>query len=332
MGVVIRSKRDFMLFEELLESFLYSRKHGVSGAKGKATAKTIETYRLSLSRSFIRFMQEKRRKSKFSDLNRNDIRAFVEYVTDHPKWSPATKLTYMRSVRVFLRWVESDEDCVKDGLHEKNLARLLPSIPQNPRREYIPTPVDLKKWRSGFNTNYVFGYRDYVVFSLMLTTGMRIGEICWLKLEHLQLDNRLVYVPAEGKTGSRLVPITNQMVSLLKGWLRRRDECKQSKTSNFVFISKYDPQCTPNGFDQRFRKVKEKHNLPRVTPHTVRHAFCTYYLRNGGKIERLRNITGHSSYEMLKNYLHLAEVGSDQAKEELEESSPLKMLDEVRAK
>lgn len=313
-----------MLFEELIEAFLYSRRNGIEGAKVKATPITIKNYAHAL-KGFVSFMQSKRKRAKFTSVTRLDMRAFIESLNSNERWTEATRIHHLRSLRALLRWIGKSPDCKDAGIVE-NWLELLPVIPATPSRTFIPTKMDLKNWRSAFNVESLFGYRDYVVFCLVMTTGMRIGEVCFLQIPHLQLTERQIYVPTEGKTDSRLVPITHEMVALLKGWLRRRPESKQAETSPYVFISKYDPKCTPNGFDQRFRKLRNKYHLPAVTPHTVRHAFCTYYLRNGGNMERLRNITGHSTYEMLKNYLKLAEVGKDSAKDELEECSPLKML------
>jgi integrase len=66
--------------------------------------------------------------------------------------------------------------------------------------------------------------------------------------------------------------------------------------------------------------------MPRITPHTYRHDFCTTYLSRGGDIGRLKQITGHSSYDMLQNYLQAAKVASVVAHEELERINPLKKL------
>ena len=58
----------------------------------------------------------------------------------------------------------------------------------------------------------------------------------------------------------------------------------------------------------------------------ARHVFCTYYLKNGGGIAKLKAITGHSSYQILDHYVHLAEVGSQEMRDEQERVSPLKSV------
>jgi len=313
-----------MLLDEVIEAFIHSRRQGLSGAKCVATEKTIRGYRQWLD-TFSAFIRDRREKVKYGDITRNDIRAYVEYVNSQSTWSAATKMSHLRILRTLFNFVEQDEECKELGL--KSWLHLLPKVGKMPRKDYIPTPKDLKNLRGAWDTDSLFGLRNYIVFSLVLACGMRIGEVCWLRLEHLQLDNGFIYVPKEGKTGSRLVPVENKMVNLLKHWLRRRKSFTKADEAPWVFLSRGGVQCTPHSIQQAFRKLQPGSDKKRrITPHTLRHSFGTYYLRNGGNMERLRLLMGHTTYDTLRGYLHLAEVGTQQAKEELERVSPLKMV------
>ena len=55
-----------------------------------------------------------------------------------------------------------------------------------------------------------------------------------------------------------------------------------------------------------FRKLKVKSGIDRLHPHLLRHTFATRYLENGGNIYSLQLLLGHTSLEMVKRYLHLA--------------------------
>lgn len=320
-----------MLLDEILELFLYSRKQGLSGAKKKASEFTLKNYRQCLSH-FISFMQDKQNKNAYEKITRTDVRLFVEYVNDNKRWKKeATKLTILRALRTFFRFVDLDDECREHEPRLQGWAKVLPPIPRNPARSFIPTPKELKDLRNKFDTNEFWGFRNYVAYSYMMGTGQRINEICWARLEHLQLDENLVYVPEEGKTGSRLVPIDDSLARLLRQWLKKRAKQKGASESSFLFLARGGTQCTRSTFGQIFRKLQpESEKGKRITAHTLRHAFGTYYLRNGGGMERLRMITGHKTYEAMKGYLHLAEVGTQQAKAELEAVSPLKMLSRVK--
>ena len=63
---------------------------------------------------------------------------------------------------------------------------------------------------------------------------------------------------------------------------------------------------TQSTIKQLFRRLKDKLGMEKLHPHLCRHTFCTLYLVNGGDIFSLKQLTGHESFEILNNYVHLA--------------------------
>jgi site-specific recombinase XerD len=317
-----------MILEEMLRLFIDSRKRGVCGARQRCRPKSISVYENNL-KVFFGFLQTGLGKdvviTRYENIRRMHILQFLDWMEEQVKtgrWSRATVLQLLRTLKAFFRWVDLDEDCQLSEL--KGLQKYLPTIEKTPRRKDMPLMVDLRKFKNSFNTDGMMGFRDYVATNLMLDTGIRVGEVCNLKLNQVRLEEKVLIV--DGKTGPRPVSITNEMVRLLKSWLRKRQMFPHAKESDFLFVSKYDQMMTPGGFSQSFRKHFRKLGIARVTPHTLRHVFATNYLRKGGSIEKLRMMTGHKSYDMLKDYLHLAEMGGDSMQKDLEKVSILKDL------
>lgn len=311
-------KLDFMY-----KLFLDSRRRGTDGARKRCGPETIGIYERNL-KVFHEFMLSQTI-LEYQNIRRGHILELVDWVRakeERKAWAKATALQFWRCIKSFVRWVELDEECVAEGL--RSMKKYLPVIQASPRKDYIPATSELRKFKAAFQTTTGYGYRDYVVFCTLIETGIRNGELCNLKVEDLLLEQRLMIV--EGKTGRRPVPLTKALVLLMRSWIKRRMGVTMSKSSPYLFVGKYDPQMTVNGVGQVFRKLRAKHKLGPVSPHTLRHLFATHYLANGGGMERLRNITGHSSYEVLKGYLHMAQVGGEGALDELEKVSVLKGL------
>ena len=57
---------------------------------------------------------------------------------------------------------------------------------------------------------------------------------------------------------------------------------------------------------QLFKRIRKACKLVRIYPHLYRHTYCTMYLARGGDIFSLKQSTGHESFEILNNYVHLA--------------------------
>lgn len=313
-----------MQLDEVISLFLDSRKRGITGAKKKCSPKTLRIYEDNLKhfRDFL-LTETKESITQYGSIRRLHLSAFLDWLDNKHSsgaWAKASMLQVLRTLRTFFRWVDMDEDC--QLAEHKGMQKYLPAVEKNPRRVDIPQVKDLKSFKNTFNTDNKWDYRDYVVTCLMLDTGIRSGEVCNLRMDHLLLDEKVIIV--DGKTGPRPVAITNEMIRLLKGWLKRRAACTKAEDSVYVFVSKRSDKMDVAATSNRFRRHRKKFGLPRITPHTLRHSFCTNYLRKGGDIEKLRLMTGHTTFEMLKDYLHLAKVGSKEMQADLEKVSLLK--------
>lgn len=314
-----------MMLPEMVEMFVHSRKRGTDGAKKQCSARTIECYMRNLH-IFLDFLTTGLTGvpiTRYENIKKVHVMQFLDWLDAKQKageWSRATVLQMLRSLKAFFRWIDRDEECQAENLI--GIHRWLPVIEKNPQRNDMPQTADLSKFKTSFKTDTKMGYRNYVATCLMLTNGIRIGELCSMRIDHMKLDERTIIV--DGKTGVRIVGITKDMVILLKGWMKRRPEFKTAAGSPYVFVS-MDAECmSENAFGQAFRKHCAKHGLPRITAHTFRHMFSTNYLRNGGDLLSLKRITGHKSITTLEGYLHEASISGKRMQDELERVNLLK--------
>jgi site-specific recombinase XerD len=312
---------------QMVPLFIDSRRRGMYGARKQCSEKTIKIYRENLQ-VILGFLAD-RPVLRFEDVNRVHLTAFFDMMLIKQKnkvWSESTRLQVLRTLRAFLHWVEKDPDCVEDRLDEvaKKLLRHMPQIPKNPRRDDIPKMRDIRAFQGTFNTRKVIEHRDYVASCLMMDDGMRIGELCNLRLSDIDWEMKIASV--NGKTGRRNVPISAGMVPLLRGWIKRRRELKSSGNSEFVFLSARRPKMSPDAWASHIARHRKKHGLPRISAHSFRHLFCTNYLAKGGDMNRLMNITGHTSYAVLGEYLHQAKLAQRESRDEFEKVTLLKEL------
>ena len=314
-----------MGFEETLAAFVRSRKLGNGGANKVNSERTIYEYRYDIGRFFQYFSG----KTYYNEITEDDVSDFLEDWQGR-RLSDASKKKLLRSLRAFFHWVAQDNECKANGMKPWN--DLLPKIGKAQGRLYIPTPEVMLKFLNVFDTGLVWGLRDFVVTSILIDCGPRIGEICNLTLESVLWDQNRILV--NGKTGPRVVPINGEItVPALKRWMRERERIAKNGS---LFVTKFGGPCVPNTFDQSFADARERSGVGdteegTLTPHVVRHYFCTHYLINGGTLSGLKAITGHTSLETLQVYLHMAEQHSFVAKEHAA-ASPLQSLGKKAAK
>lgn len=310
-----------MLIKEVVDLFIQQRRTQLNVAPATARAYRYALYQL------VDFMEDTRGRTSYQEISRLDIGAWNEFIKnelDAGRWSKSRYLLIVKTLKVFFRWIEEDEDCKEEEL--KSWRTKMPRGGKTPRREYIPSPDELRGWQKSFNTKTMTGLRDYLIFHTLLETGMRRGELATLKVEHVMLGTGTMYV--SGKTGPRTIQVSSLLSDLIKTYLKKREKSKVLAGSPYMFPSKRNLVQPANAqyITKIFCRCRKKTGLAKITPHTLRHAFATYYLINGGGTEGLRMNTGHKTYDAMMHYTHLAKVQGTHQKEEMEKASPMRML------
>ncbi len=154
---------------------------------------------------------------------------------------------------------------------------------------------------------------------ISLYTGLRIGEICALTWDDIDLKNRLIYVrntvvrvrsdPQIGsethliidspKTASsrRCIPICSNLYVALLNYA--------SKAKGFFVASPNGTFVSPRTFDYRFKKLLDVSGIPRINYHALRHTFATRCIVAGVDVKSLSEILGHANVSItLNTYVH----------------------------
>ena len=153
--------------------------------------------------------------------------------------------------------------------------------------------------------------------ALSLHTGIRIGELCALQWNDIDLANRTIIVRKTvqriknygGKTATKLVitepksassvriiPVPDCLIAIL--------ERVKDSSEKYVLSGKYSP-VEPRTVQYRFTSILKKANLPSVHFHSLRHAFATNCVALGFDVKTLSEILGHSNVEItLNRYVH----------------------------
>lgn len=138
---------------------------------------------------------------------------------------------------------------------------------------------------------------------LMLDSGLRRGEIPRINIGDITFHSKSMIIRGKGSK-QRLIPIGYQTCEQL---LNYRLQFRQSATSSEpFFVDQHGQRCSDNLIKQIFKRLKDTSGIERLHPHLLRHTFATYYLADGGDLETLRLILGHSDIHTTQMYLHLA--------------------------
>jgi site-specific recombinase XerD len=282
--------------------------------EGKSTnAITIVTNCVSY---FMSFLASQGISSDVSQISHHEIRAFILYLQqkrcfsghrfNHAQdrgLSGHTINCYLRSLRVFFSWLVS-EDIIEGNPFERV------KIPQPPRK-VIPTLTDsqLQQFLNCIDTKSAEGYRDYTIIMTLLDTGLRVSELCGLKLDNVWLEDGMLKVLGKGNK-ERLIPIGKQVQRLLWRYIDRYRPEPAGANCNFLFLTREGRPLNKDRVEKIMACYGKKAGLKgvRYSPHTLRHTAAVRFLRNGGDVFSLQRMLGHASLEMTRRYCELADI------------------------
>ncbi|WP_102128418.1 tyrosine-type recombinase/integrase [Deinococcus planocerae] len=144
--------------------------------------------------------------------------------------------------------------------------------------------------------------RDKALVSLLLDTGLRAQEVCSVRAEDLNWEQREVYV-WNGKGGKpRTVPFSATTAKALKRWAQVREP--ESPWFFHNVDNSYGTQLHPVYLTRCLSRIGQRAGVTPLGPHRLRHTFGRLYVAGGGDSAHLQRLMGHETLSMTQN-LHL---------------------------
>lgn len=175
----------------------------------------------------------------------------------------------------------------------------------------------------------------YSAFYLVLSTGLRMGEVLGLKWKDINLkektlsinrqlqriDEGLVFKSPKTKTSIRMIPLSDDIVKVLKSHKIKQGEFKLRlgeayNDNDLVICIKNGKPKDPRNLYRKFKQAIKKAELPDIRFHDLRHTFATLALEAGVPAKVIQEILGHASISTtLDTYSHVTkEMQIDAAK------------------
>jgi site-specific recombinase XerD len=207
------------------------------------------------------------------------------------------------AVRGFLRFL------VMDGRITSGLDRQI-DTPRLYRLEQLPRALPwetVKTLLQSIDTVSAIGLRDYAMFLLIATYGLRASEVVAVTLDDIRWRHGSLRI-YQRKTSSPLeLPLTNEVASAIVKHLKRTPPQPPHRR---VFLRMRAPSgvLKPTAITEAFQSLVRKSGLsiPFQGPHCLRHSFAVHLLKNGTPLKTIGDILGHRTAESTSMYLRLA--------------------------
>jgi len=147
--------------------------------------------------------------------------------------------------------------------------------------------------------------RNRAIILLLLDTGIRAQELCDLRIRDVDLREQFIK-PFGKMSKERIIPISARTAQSI--WKYLASERKDALVDKPLFVTGNNKPLQRDQLYKRLKTLADRCGIQDVHPHRFRHTFAINYLRNGGDIYTLQKILGHTTLDMVKNYLAIAET------------------------
>ncbi|AIO18464.1 Tyrosine recombinase XerC [Candidatus Izimaplasma bacterium HR1] len=228
--------------------------------------------------------------------------------TLHENYSPksiARKISSVRSLYNFL---------VREDVLEENPFLDIELPKQEKRLPKFIYPEEIESIFKSIDTSSVLGTRNYLILEFLYGTGVRVSELCNVKLNDIDYFQNLCLIHGKGSK-DRYVPLHNRLINEISDYvITTRKDLLKTKENKYLFLNHHGDNITPRGIRMVINKVMlESGESLKISPHTLRHTFATHLLNNGADLRSIQELLGHS-------HLSSTQIYTKVSKEKLKES------------
>jgi integrase/recombinase XerC len=278
-----------------------------------ASVFTQRNYRQALMEFARWHLDERKSPAAWDQLQRDDFRAFVRYLGRNNLSRAATQLRFS-ALRTFYKFL------IRHGVVEtmpiKNLSlpklekRLPRFLTKQQMEDLLAAPAKLletqqQKKGPGRPLSAEVCRRDVAVLETIYSCGLRISELCGLRVEDIDFSEQLVRVRGKGKK-ERLVPVGEPALKTIQDYWAQLLEPPAGAQPVFHADTSRAAPLSPLQLSRRLKHYLVIAGLdPHLTPHKLRHSYATHLLDAGADLRSVQELLGHAHLATTQVYTHV---------------------------
>ncbi|QGG48860.1 tyrosine-type recombinase/integrase [Heliorestis convoluta] len=260
-----------------------------------ASQRTIEAYTEDVMSYCTWHQQSQGSIPKPEEITSIDLREYQSYLRNNRSMKPASLNRRLIGLKSYLKWAE-----------EVGYIDRLPTFPKLARQQKSPPKALERKEQNRLlrQVERKAKARDTALIRLMLSCGLRVGEVVSLKTTDINMGERQGFVTVRSGKGFkwREVPVPNEARKAIQEWLEEREQKKIE--TEWLFPSRdclKDP-LSIRRVEQILTDYAQRSGIENLTPHTLRHTAATNMIQSGADIVTVATVLGHESLDTTMVY------------------------------
>ncbi|RXJ03835.1 site-specific tyrosine recombinase XerD [Anaerobacillus alkaliphilus] len=279
-----------------IEDFL----HFIIVEKG-LSKNTIDSYRRDLTK-YTNYLGNVEQVTSLNDVTRIVIMNYLFFLREQGRANTTIART-IASIRSFHQFLLREKETTNDPtvhIETPKQDRRLPKVLSSEEVDALLTAP---------NTSSVFDRRNKAMLEILYATGMRVSELCSLKLQDVHLSMGFIRCIGKGNK-ERIIPIGKLATEALTTYINSaRGDLMKKKQHDFLFVNHHGESLSRQGFWKILKKLSKEANIQKeLTPHTLRHSFATHLLENGADLRAVQEMLGHVDISTTQIYTHISKT------------------------
>lgn len=260
-------------------------------------------YQLSVRRTLeaIATWAEENRHAAWRDLGVEELTGFLAARKASGLEASSLRICVVH-LKIFFRFLVQRRHLEADPADALLAPRTGSHLPETLHAQHLLTLLE------SIDTTRDLGRRDRALLELFYASGLRLTELCRLRLETLDLDDGFLRVTGKGNK-TRIVPVGGQALSALRNYLdneRPKLVHPKKKACSEVFLSIRGGPLSPDRVRQIVKQRAAQAGLQQnVYPHLLRHSFATHLLEGGADLRVIQELLGHADISTTQVYTHV---------------------------
>jgi integrase/recombinase XerD len=258
--------------------------------------------------SIVAYLNDVKKLQSFADLQQiepkdfqtNDIQNFLKWINEFPI-SEYTQARILSGIKTFFGFLQIEHGLLNNPAELIETPRLSRKIPA------VLSIQEIDELISAINLSTTEGTRNKAILEMLYGCGLRVSELCNLKISNLFLDVEFIKVEGKGNK-ERLIPIGQQAIKYLKIYLEeiRVHQTIKAGKEDFVFLNRRGSPLSRVMIFLIIKDLAVKIGLEKeISPHTFRHSFASHLVEGGADLRAVQDMLGHESITTTEIYTHI---------------------------
>ncbi|QNU68941.1 tyrosine-type recombinase/integrase [Ruminiclostridium herbifermentans] len=152
-----------------------------------------------------------------------------------------------------------------------------------------------------------------------LATGNRVSTIINLKIGDIDFENGYITLQKTKNKRQQIVPLSSTLSNILLDYLTYR----KGQASDYLFCNAFGNQLVDRSLQGSIARYNKSRGVMKTSMHLFRHTYAEKFLQAGGNVFMLQRLLGHSSLEIVKEYVSLF---SEDLKQNYDQFNPLEQM------